>query len=207
LEGRIIVPFTAVIGSKWKDRGKRAFRAALTIVLLSAFAVVGMSLLGSEVLAAWRAPGNAEQKFVSTGALEGLFSFDAPASTVARFEAATEQDAKLMSRDFSGPSLFKNWTFTASQQQQLAGLTLYNTIVLNTIQYQTDLNFLALIISDPTPFVFLLPLLQADGQAITALANTLIQDISGATGLNLKQFSPFMLITSTTTAPTASNTI
>jgi hypothetical protein len=197
LKERFIVLFTTAIGSKWKGRVKRAVGVALTVVLLSAVAVVGSSLLGSEVLAAWKAPGNAEKIHVSSGALEGLFSFHAPASTVARFEADSEQEAKLMSQDFSDPSLLKNWKFTlASAPQLLQGLQFYSMITSNTALLQADLYFLSLV------FPSLDSLWLSLGTSFTNLANTLIQFDRNFIGVqSLKEFSVFTLPSPTAPSP------
>lgn len=100
----------AVIGQRWK----RAAGAALTILVLSAVAVGGLTLFGSEVLAAWKAPGDAEQALVSGGALEGLLSFDAPAVLSARFKAQMEEAEQSIPRGESASLLAKNWRYTQS---------------------------------------------------------------------------------------------
>src|SRR5579885_1653841 len=81
--------FMTGIGQRWK----RALGASLALVSLSAVAVVGFTLLGSKVLAAWKAPGNAEQALTSR-AFDGLLNFEAPEATVARLAAQKEQFEK-----------------------------------------------------------------------------------------------------------------
>jgi hypothetical protein len=95
---RCIVRNAAVIGQRWK----RAAGAALTILVLSAVAIGGLTLFGSEVLAAWKAPGDAEQSLVSGGTFEGLLSFDAPAVLSARFKAQMEEAEQGIRRGENG---------------------------------------------------------------------------------------------------------
>lgn len=103
---------TTVIGQKWRNRWRQFAGAALTVALLSAVAVVGIALFGSEVLAAWKTPENAEQVLSSGGAFEGLLNFEAPAETVARFSAKTEQAQRSKGRTDTNPLLVANWKFT-----------------------------------------------------------------------------------------------
>jgi hypothetical protein len=96
-----------VIGQRWK----RAARTSLTIALLAAVAVVGFTLLGSRMLVAFQAKGNAEQALVPDA---GLLNFESPAVTVARLKAKTEEVEKSIKKAGSAPAplLVKNWRFT-----------------------------------------------------------------------------------------------
>lgn len=100
-----------LIGQSGGKSWKKAARAALTAVLLSAIAIAAVTLFGSKVLAAWKAPGSAEQVF-SGGQLQGLFSFEAPAATVARFESQKQDSEQFMAQTTKDPLLLKNWKFT-----------------------------------------------------------------------------------------------
>lgn len=99
--------FTTGIGQRWKQ----AFGASLAIVPLSAVAVVGFTLLGSKVLAAWKAPGNAEQALTSS-AFIGLLNFEAPEATVARIAAVKEEFEKDNRRAGNASMFVDNWRFT-----------------------------------------------------------------------------------------------
>jgi hypothetical protein len=88
------VRFITTIRQRWK----KALSASLTIALLSAVLVVGATLFSSEVFAAWKTPGNA-----SGGILDGVLDFEAPAATVAAFQAKSEEG-----------QLVKNWKNTDS---------------------------------------------------------------------------------------------
>jgi|SRR5579884_2050809 len=99
--------FMTGIGQRWK----RALGASLALVSLSAVAVVGFTLLGSKVLAAWKAPGNAEQALTSR-AFDGLLNFEAPEATVARLAAQKEQFEKDNRRVGNSSLLVNNWRFT-----------------------------------------------------------------------------------------------
>lgn len=98
--------FITGIGQRWK----RALGASFTIALLLAVAVVGITLFSSEVLAAWKSKGNAEQTLTSDSAFAGLLDFEAPAATVERFQTDTKEVAKAQTS--SNPMLAKNWKFT-----------------------------------------------------------------------------------------------
>jgi len=86
--------------------------AALTIVLLSAVAVVGLCLLGVEVLAARGRPGSVEQALAPENALGGLLNFEAPAQTAARVRTQTEEYKRNMRRNNDASLLVKNWKYT-----------------------------------------------------------------------------------------------
>jgi hypothetical protein len=122
-EGRLAVRITTVIGQKWRNSWKRFAGAALTIALLSAVAVVGIALFGSEVLAAWRTPESAGQALFPGGAFAGLLSFEGPAETVARFKSTAEEGQSNIKRADNASLLAKNWKYTAAnpaQEQLLA---------------------------------------------------------------------------------------
>ncbi len=102
----------AAIGQKWKNEWKRAASASLTIALLLAVAVVGISLFGSEVVAAWKKPGNAERALPSGGVLADLLNFDAPAQTLARVNVQTAESEQSIQRTADVSLLVKNWKFT-----------------------------------------------------------------------------------------------
>ena len=97
-EGRFTVYFLTAIGQRWK----RAAGASLTIALLSAVAVVGLTVFGSKMMTACRAAGNAEQALASGSAL-GLLNLEAPEAKVKQFQAKTQES-----------ELAKNWKFTDS---------------------------------------------------------------------------------------------
>jgi hypothetical protein len=99
--------FSTGIGQRWK----RAIGAFLAIVPLSAVAVVGFTLLGSKVLAAWKAPGNAEQALTSS-AFDGILNFEAPEETVAQIAAQKEDFVKGNRKTSKASMLVKNWRFT-----------------------------------------------------------------------------------------------
>ncbi len=107
LEGRFTVQSISVMKNRWK----KALGASLTIALLSAVAGVGITLFSSEVLAAWKTQGKAEQTLTSSGALDGLLNFEAPAATAARL--ATEKEDANQSKPENG-QVVKNWKFTQS---------------------------------------------------------------------------------------------
>ncbi len=128
-----MVSFVNTIG----QRTKRTAGAILTIVMLSAVAIVGLSLLGSDVLASWKTPDSAEKTLAAS---QGLLTFEAPASTLAQFQAK-EKDAQngkdlvdtaaLLVKDWKNTSLtlaeFQNLqrfliTFWIVQDTYLAGL-------------------------------------------------------------------------------------
>ncbi len=96
--------------SVMKHRWKKALGASLTVALLSAVAGVAITLFSSEVLAAWKTQGKAERTLSSSGALEGLLNFEAPAATAARL--ATEKEDANQSKTESSAQLVKNWKFT-----------------------------------------------------------------------------------------------
>lgn len=102
--------FITGIGQRWKQ----ALGASLTIALLTAVAVVGISLFGSEVLAAWKTSDNAEEALVSASVL----NFDAPAATVARFNSETAAS--------NSPQVVSNWKYT---QNPLLDLLATNPLV------------------------------------------------------------------------------
>jgi len=94
------------------QRGKKAAGAFLTVALLSAVAVVGITSFGSEVLAAWKTPANAEPALASSNTFEGLLNFEAPAATVARFDAQKEEAEQSKAQTSNSLLLVKNWKFT-----------------------------------------------------------------------------------------------
>jgi hypothetical protein len=108
------VRITTVIGQKWRNRWKRFAGAALTIALLSAVAFVGITLFGSEVLAAWKTPENAGQPQSSGSAFEGLLNFATPAETVARFKSNAEGVQSSIKGADNASLLVKNWKYTAA---------------------------------------------------------------------------------------------
>jgi hypothetical protein len=118
------MPFAAVTGPRWRARGKRAIGATLTLVMLSAVAVVGLALLDSDVLASGKVPGNTEQALASSSAFEGLLTFEAPASTVSRLEATTKEAQKDKDLTRNAPLLVKNWKYTQSSLADLVQLSL-----------------------------------------------------------------------------------
>ena len=95
--------------SLMKNRWKKALGASLTIALLSAVAGVGITFLSSDVLAAWKWKGMADQAHSSSG-LGDLLNFEAPAATVTRL--ATQKEDAAQSK--SSGQLVKNWKFTQS---------------------------------------------------------------------------------------------
>ncbi len=99
--------FMSEIGQRWK----RILGASLTILPLSVVAVVGFTLLGSKVLAAWKAPGSAEQTHTSR-ALDGLLNFEAPEAMVARLTAQKEEFKKDNRKASNVSLLVNNWRFT-----------------------------------------------------------------------------------------------
>jgi hypothetical protein len=104
---------TTASGQSWSKRWQQAAKGSLTLVLLLVVAVVGFSLLGSEVLAAWKAPNDSGKELASGGAFAGLVNFEAPTATVARQEATAEESQK--SRAWvQNPLLLKNWKYTQS---------------------------------------------------------------------------------------------
>lgn len=103
-----------VIEQRWTNRWKRTAGAAFTIALLSALVVVGITLFGSEVVAAWKTPENAELALSSGGAFEGLLNFEAPAETVARFGSNSEKAESSIKKAGNAFLVVKNWKFTAA---------------------------------------------------------------------------------------------
>ncbi len=99
--------FITGIGQRWKP----AIGASLTILTLSAVAIVGFTLLGSKVLASWKAPGNAEQTLTSS-AFDLLLNFEAPEAMVARLTAQKEEFEKDNRRARNASLLVNNWRFT-----------------------------------------------------------------------------------------------
>ncbi len=107
LEGRFTVQFISVMKNRWK----KALGASLTIALLSAVAGVGITFLSSDVLAAWKWKGKADQARSSSG-FGDLLNFEAPAATAARL--ATQKEDAAQSKTQSSGQLVKNWKFTQS---------------------------------------------------------------------------------------------
>jgi hypothetical protein len=106
------VLFSTRIGQSGRPKWKQAARVSLAIVLLSAVVVAGFSLLGSEVLAAWKASTSTEPQLASGGAFAGLVNFEAPAATVARFEATATESEKSSAQTSNAPLLAKSWKST-----------------------------------------------------------------------------------------------
>lgn len=100
--------FITAIGRKWG----RAAGAALTIVLLSAVAVLGVIQLGSKVSAAWKAPGSAEQTLASGGTFKALLNFAAPAETVAKYKDQAKKAENSIKRASDRATYVKNWMYT-----------------------------------------------------------------------------------------------
>jgi hypothetical protein len=107
LKRRFTMRFSTGIGQRWK----RAIGASSAIVPLSAVAVVGLTLLGSKVISAWKAPENVEQALTSS-ALDGLLNFEAPEAMVARLAAQKEEFEKDNRRASNASMLVNNWRFT-----------------------------------------------------------------------------------------------
>jgi hypothetical protein len=82
----------------------------LTFALLAAVAVVGITLLGSNLLAAFKAEGKAEQALVPD---TGLLNFEAPTATVMRLRAKTE-DVEMSTNKAEGLDslLVRSWRYT-----------------------------------------------------------------------------------------------
>lgn len=116
LEGRFTVGLNRMIGHGWK----RTAGASLTIALLTAVAVVGITLFGSEVFAAWKTQSNAETALASGSAFEGLLNFDAPAATVAQFDTKAEQSSN--GQTGKNAMVAKNWKFTQNPIQDILSL-------------------------------------------------------------------------------------
>ncbi len=129
--------FMTGIGLRWKQ----AVRASLTGALLSAVAVVGLSLFGSEVLAAWKTPGNAEKAYVS-GKLEGLLNFESPAAAVARFETEKQESDQSVAQAGNPSVVAKNWKFT--QIPTLDAYILSWSLTLEAVQLEGLITFIEL---------------------------------------------------------------
>jgi hypothetical protein len=136
LEGRLTVQFNSVMKERWK----KALGASLTIALLSAVAGVGITLFSSEVLAAWKTQGKAEQSLSSSGALEGLLNFEAPAATAARL--ATEKEDANQSKTETSGQVVKNWKFT--QSPVLDAYLLSWALTLEAVQLEGLITFIEL---------------------------------------------------------------
>jgi len=95
-----------------RQRWKRAVGASLTIALLSAVVVVGLTLFASKVLAAWNTPAGTEQAFASSAVFEDLLNFEAPAATVTRLKTQIEEAKESNKNASQSPLLVKNWLFT-----------------------------------------------------------------------------------------------
>lgn len=117
--------FITGIGQRWRP----AVGASLAIASLSAVAVVGVTLLGSKVLAAWKAPGNAERALTAS-AFDGLLNFEAPEATAARIAAQKEEFERDKRRISNASMLVKNWRFTQiSFRESLLGQLVEFTIL------------------------------------------------------------------------------
>jgi hypothetical protein len=115
---------TAVIGRRWRYKWERVAGGALTIIVLLAVAIVGPTLFGSEVLAAWKAPGDAEQALSSDGPLERLLSFDAPAVLNARLKTQTVEAVQSIRKAENAILLTRNWKYTQSPTADSLALSL-----------------------------------------------------------------------------------
>jgi hypothetical protein len=103
--------FITAIKQGWRNRWVQAVRTSGAIVLLSTVSVLGLALLGVEVFAAGKASDSSNPALAS-GTFEGVLNFDAPATTVARLEAQSEEATKSKAQANSAPVLLKNWKFT-----------------------------------------------------------------------------------------------
>ncbi len=100
--------FAIAIGQSLRSSWKRAAGSALTIVMLSAVAVVGLASLGSDVLASWKTPANVEQALASQGPL----TFEAPTATLMRYTAKEKDDQN--DKDGSAAALLVgDWKYTS----------------------------------------------------------------------------------------------
>lgn len=104
--------FTAAIAQRGRNSWKRTVESALTILVLSAVAVGGLALFGSEVSAVWNASRNANPVLASDDTFAGLLTFEAPAATVARFAAKTKEYEKQQAQAANVPFIVKNWKYT-----------------------------------------------------------------------------------------------
>jgi hypothetical protein len=142
LEGRFIVQFVSVMKSRWK----KALGASLTIALLSAVAGVGITLFSSDILAAWKGKGKAEQA-LSSSSVGDLLKFEAPAATAARL-AAEKQDAAQNKMEAKG-QLAKNWKFT---QSPLVDVYLLSwSLTVEAVQIEGLVTYLDLILRSFSP--------------------------------------------------------
>jgi hypothetical protein len=159
------VYFISATGQRWK----RAVGASLTIALLSAVAVVGITLFGSEVLAAWKTPGNAEQALASNGAFAGLLNFEAPAANAARLASERDADAKGKAQAGSVPQFVKNWKFT---QNSLAdNLLMSYTLYFQSLQLVSfEQNYLRILNNIATAFPSFAPLAKVLEQQVIAIS-------------------------------------
>lgn len=124
--------FATEIGQRGRNGWKRTAGAALTTVMLSAVVVLGLALLGSDVLASWKAPQNTEPALALS---QGPLTFEAPASTLARLHANEDKiqngtdlvdNAALLVNDWQETSL------TYAQFQDLYRFLIIGEIILDT---------------------------------------------------------------------------
>lgn len=107
--------FHTAIGQRMRGSWKRAAGAGLTVVMLSIVAIVGLTLFGSEAIAAWKATENAEQILSSGNTLEGLLNFEAPTATMTQLETKKVEAENSIKKASSVPLLVKNWKYTQNQ--------------------------------------------------------------------------------------------
>ncbi len=132
--------------SVMKSRWKKALGASLTIALLSAVAGVGITFLSSDVLAAWKWKGKAEQARSSNG-FGDLLNFEAPAATAARL-ATEKQDAAQSKMEANG-QLVKNWKFT--QSPLLDVYLLSWSLTIEAVQIEGLFSYLELTLGSMSP--------------------------------------------------------
>ncbi len=125
LERRFDVRYVIAIGQSLRGNWKGTAGTALTVVMLSAVAIVGFASFGSDVLASWKAPENAEQALAAS---QGLLTFEAPASTLAFFQAKEKDE--LNGKDLVDVAAllvgdWKNTSLTLAQFNQIEQLLLF----------------------------------------------------------------------------------
>lgn len=135
--------FSVAIGQSWKG----VAGAALAAVMLSAVAATGLTLLGPDVLALWKAPENAEQVLALS---QEPLTFEAPASTLARSQAK-EKDAQIGKDGVETAALLvKDWKNTSAslaefqafqRQLMLFEIWLNVTLLQNGLDQDNFMNF------------------------------------------------------------------
>ncbi len=159
-----------------RQRWKRAVGVSLTIALLSAVTVVGITFLGSEALAAWKAPANSEQALVPDSAFAGLLNFEAPADKVVRLTSETEEVEKNKAQDSSNPLLTKNWKFTQNTlvDNIIKSYQLYFQSVLLQVYEHSFLTFLNILAMENPALAPVIQLIERQAiQLYTIAANIL----------------------------------